>query len=225
MEAGELNRSTLAALIDHTELHVDATYGDIRRLCLEAVKYGFASVAIHPVNIPLAVKLLKGSTVKVAAAIGFPTGAFTIEGKVFETEDAIKKGAEEIDFVMNVGAFKAKNHSLVADEMRAIRQATGDLITKAILETCLLTDEEKVAACQIAQQSGIDFVKTSTGFGEKGATVEDVRLMRQTVGENMGVKASGGIRTTQDALAMIDAGATRLGVSAGIAIIEGLGEE
>ena len=224
MEAGELNRSTLAALIDHTELRVDASYGDIRRLCLEAVKYRFASVTIHPVNTPLAVKLLKGSTVKVDAVIGFPTGAFTIEGKVFETKDAIKKGAEEIDYVMNVGAFKAGNHSLVMDEMQAIKAAAGYLVTKVILETCLLTDEEKVAACRIARETGIDFVKTSTGFREKGATVENVKLLRQTVGEDVGVKASGGIRTTQDALAMIDAGATRLGASAGIAIIEGLKE-
>jgi len=224
MKAEELDRSKLAALIDHTELHIDATYGDIRRLCLEAVKYGFAAVAIHPVNIPLAVKLLEGSQVKVDAAIGFPTGAFTIEGKVFETKDAIKKGAEEIDFVMNVGAFKAGNYGVVMDEMRAIKEAAGDLVTKVILETCVLTDEEKVTACQIAKEAGIDFVKTSTGFGEKGATVEDVKLISQTVGEETGVKASAGIRTLQDALAMIDAGATRLGTSAGVAIIEGLRE-
>ena len=224
MEAGELKRSTLAALIDHTELRVDATYGDIRRVCLEAAKYGFASVVIHPVNIPLAVKLLKGSRVKVDAVIGFPTGAFTVEGKVFEIKDAIKKGAGEIDYVMNVGAFKAGDHNLVEDEMQAIKAAAGNLVTKVILESCLLTEEEKVAACRIARETGIDFVKTSTGFGEKGATVEDVKLLRQTVGEDMGVKASGGIRTTQDALAMIDAGATRLGTSSGIAIIEGLEE-
>ena len=224
MEARELDKNTLASMIDHTELHVDASYGDIRRLCLEATKYGFASLAIHPVNVPLAVKLLKGSTVKVDAAIGFPTGAFTIEGKVLETKDAIKKGAEEIDFVMNVGALKAGNYGLVRDEMRAIKEAAGDLVTKVILETCVLTDEEKVAACQIAREAGIDFVKTSTGFGEKGATVEDIKLMRQTVGGEMGVKASGGIRNTKDALAMIEAGATRLGTSAGIAIIEGLRE-
>jgi deoxyribose-phosphate aldolase len=222
MEVRGFNRKMLAALIDHTELHVDASYGDIRRLCLEAVKYGVASVTIHPVNIPLAVELLKDSKVKVDAVIGFPTGAYTIEGKVFETKDAIAKGAQEIDFVINVGALKAGDDTLVMDEMRAIKETAGDLITKAILETCVLTDEEKVKACRIAIEAGIDFVKTSTGFGQKGATVEDVRLMRQTVGKNAGVKASGGIRTTQDALAMIDAGATRLGTSAGVAIIEGL---
>jgi deoxyribose-phosphate aldolase len=222
MEAKEFDRKTLAALIDHTELHIDATYGDIRRLCLEALTYGFASVTLHPINIPLAVEVLKDSRVKVDAVIGFPSGAYTVEGKVFETKDAIAKGAQEIDFVMNLGALKAGDDSLVMKEMRAIRKAAGDLITKVILETCVLTDEEKVKACRIATEAGIDFVKTSTGFGAKGATVEDVGLMRQTVGESAGVKASGGIRTTQDALVMLQAGATRLGTSAGVAIIEGL---
>lgn len=225
MEQGKLSVEDLARMIDHTELHIDASYSDIRKLCLETINYGFAAVAVHPVNVPLAARLLNGTQTKVAAVIGFPTGAYTIEGKVFETKDAINKGAREIDFVMNVGALKAGNYSYVVDEMRAIKAAAGDVITKAILETCLLTDEEKVTACQIAKEAGVDFVKTSTGFGEKGATVEDVKLMRRTVGEDMGVKASGGIRTTQDALAMIEAGATRLGTSAGVAIIEGLASE
>lgn len=222
MEAGDLARKALAAAIDHTELRVNASYGDIQRLCLEATAYGFASVVIYPVNVPLAVRLLENTPVKVATVIGFYSGAYTIEGKVFETKDAISKGAEEIDFVMNVGAFKSGNHELVRDEMRAIRDTAGDLVTKAILETCLLTEEEKAAACCMAKEAGIDFVKTSTGFGAKGATTEDVRLMRRVVGQDMGVKASGGIRTPHDAIAMIEAGASRLGTSAGVAIVEGV---
>ena len=222
MEAKTLDRESLASMIDHTELRVAASYGDIHRLCREAIAYGFASVVVYPVNVPLAANLLKNTSVKPATVVGFHTGAYTIEGKVFETKDAIAKGAKEVDFVMNVGAFKAGRYELVQDEMQAIRDAAGDLVTKAILETCLLTEEEKATACRIATKTGIDFVKTSTGFGAKGATIEDVRLMRRMVGRDAGVKAAGGIRTTQDAIALIEAGASRLGTSAGVAIVEGL---
>lgn len=218
----KLDRKTLASLIDHTELRVDASYGDIRRLCFEATDHGFASVVVYPVNVPLAVRLLKDTPVKVATVVGFPTGAFTIEGKAFEIRDAIAKGAQEIDFVINVGALKAGNHELVRDEMQTMARAAGNLVTKAILETCYLSDDEKRAACRIATQTGIRFVKTSTGFGPHGATVEDVKLLHSAVGKDMGVKASGGIRTTRDALTMVDAGASRLGTSSGVAIVEGL---
>jgi deoxyribose-phosphate aldolase len=217
-----LDRKSLASMIDHTELHVSASYSDIRRLCLEALTHGFASVVVYPVNVPLAVRLLRDTPINVVTVVGFPTGAYTINGKISETEDAISKGATEIDFVMNVGAFKAGSYSLVRDEMRAIRAAAGDLVVKAILETCLLTDEEKITACHTAQETGMDFVSASTGFGAQGATLGDVELLRQAVGEGMGVTASGGIRTTKDALAMIDAGASRLGTSSGVAIVEGL---
>ncbi len=222
MEAGDVGKKALAAAIDHTELRVNASYGDIRRLCLEAAAYGFASVVVYPVNVPLAAQLLENTLVKVTTVVGFHSGAYTTEGKVLETNDAISKGAEEIDFVMNVGAFKGRNYELVRDEMRAIKAAAEGLVTKVILETCLLTDEEKARACEIAKEVGLDYVKTSTGFGARGATVEDVRLMRQVVGQEMGVKASGGIRTSQDAMAMLEAGASRLGTSAGVAIVEGL---
>lgn len=222
MEAKNFDEKALAGAIDHTELRVNASYGDVRRLCLEAITYDFASVVVYPVNVPLAVHLLKDTPVKVTTVIGFPTGAFTIEGKAFEIQDAIAKGAQEIDFVINVGALKGGNHELVRDEMHAVARAAGDRVTKAILETCYLSDAEKRVACRIAAQTGIRFVKTSTGFGSHGATIEDVRLLRSAIGEGMGVKASGGIRTTSDALAMLDAGASRLGTSSGVAIVEGL---
>jgi deoxyribose-phosphate aldolase len=223
MEAKNLDKKSLAAAIEHTELRIDASYGDIRRLCLEASAHGFASVVVYPVNVPLAVRLLRDTPVKVGAVVGFHSGAYTIEGKVFETLDVIKKGAQEIDYVINVGALKGGNRELVRDEMRAIRDAAGELVTKAILETCLLTNEETEVACRMAEETHIDFVKTSTGFASRGATVEDVRLLRRVVVQDVGVKAAGGIRTTRDAIEMIEAGASRLGTSAGIAIVEGLG--
>jgi len=221
MKRREIKIEDLANMIDHTELHIDAKYGDIKRLCLEAEKYGFAAVAIYPVNVPLAASLLKDTGVKVAAAIAFHMGAYPTELKVFETKDAIEKGAEEIDFVMNIGALKAKNYDLVRNDIRAVKDAAGDLVTKVILETYLLTNEEKRRACEIAKEAGVDFVKTSTGFREKGATVEDVKLMKEVVGDRIGVKAAGGIRSVDEALSIIGAGASRIGTSSGVQIIEG----
>jgi len=188
---------------------------------LEAEKYHFASVAINPVNIPLAAKMLKGTGVKVCAALAFYLGAYPPEVKEFEARDAVEKGADELDMLMNVGALKSGKYDIIEKEVKGLVRAAEGRVTKVILETCLLTDEEIVKACQIIKECGADFIKTSTGFKKPGATIHSVKLIRQTVGENMGVKASGGIRSTEEALAMIEAGANRLGVSAGVAIIEG----
>jgi len=217
----KITRQQLAGMIDHTLLKIDATYGDIKRLCLEAEKYHFASVAINPVNIPLAAKMLKGTGVKVCAALAFYLGAYPPEVKEFEARDAVEKGADELDMLMNVGALKSGKYDIIEKEVKGLVRAAEGRVTKVILETCLLTDEEIVKACQIIKECGADFIKTSTGFKKPGATIHSVKLIRQTVGENMGVKASGGIRSTEEALAMIEAGANRLGVSAGVAIIEG----
>lgn len=220
-----MTKRELAGMIDHTLLKIEASRADIEKLCEEARRYHFASVAINPVNVPLAAKILKGTDVKVDAATGFFLGAYPIEVKIFENKDAIEKGADELDMVMNIGALKSDNYDLIKREMEAFVKVAGDKITKIILETALLTDEEKVKACQIAKEAGVKFVKTSTGFGPSGgATVHDVKLMRETVGKDMGVKASGGIHTTEEALAMIEAGANRLGTSSGIKIIKGLEE-
>ncbi|MEA1964851.1 MAG: deoxyribose-phosphate aldolase [Candidatus Aerophobetes bacterium] len=218
-----MTEKELGGMIDHTLLKIQTSRADIEKLCEEAIRYHFASVAINPVNVPLAAKLLRGTDVKVDAATGFFLGAYPIEFKVFENKDALEKGADELDMVMNVGALKSGNYDLVKREMEAFVKVAGDRITKIILETALLTDEEKVKACRIAKEAGVKFVKTSTGFGPSGgATVHDVKLMRKTVGEDMRVKASGGIRTTEDALAMIEAGANRLGTSSGVKIVKGL---
>lgn len=217
----KITKHQLAGTIDQTMLKIEATYGDIERLCLEAEKYHFAAVAVHPVNIPLAAKMLKGTGVKVCAALAFHLGAYPPEIKEFECRDAVEKGADELDMMMNVGALKESRYDIVRKEVEGLVKAAEGRITKLILETCLLTDEEKAKACEIAKECGADFVKTSTGFGKQGATVHDVILMRETVGADMGVKASGGIRNTEMALAMIEAGANRLGVSTGVAIVEG----
>ena len=217
----KITKHQLAGTLDQTLLKIEATYGDVERLCLEAEKYHFAAVAVHPVNVPLAAKMLKGTGVKVCAALAFHLGAYPPEIKEFECRDAVEKGADELDMVMNIGALKEGRYDLVRKEVEGLVKAAEGRITKLILETCLLTDEEKVKACKIAKECGADFVKTSTGFGKQGATVHDVKLMRETVGADMGVKASGGIRNTETALAMIEAGANRLGVSAGVAIVEG----
>ncbi|MBA7620863.1 Deoxyribose-phosphate aldolase [subsurface metagenome] len=218
----KITKHQLAGTIDQTMLKIEATYGDIERLCLEAEKYHFAAVAVHPVNIPLAAKMLKGTGVKVCAALAFHLGAYPPEIKEFECRDAVEKGADELDMMMNVGALKESRYDIVRKEVEGLVKAAEGRITKLILETCLLTDEEKAKACEIAKECGADFVKTSTGFGKQGATVHDVILMRRAVGADMGVKASGGIRNTETALAMIEAGANRLGVSTGAAIVEGL---
>ena len=212
---------SIASMIDHTLLKQDATGEQIDRLCAEAAEYHFASVCVNPYYLVRCVKNLKGTGVKVCTVVGFPLGATTMETKVFETLQAVASGAEEIDMVINVCALKSGHIRGVEQEIQAMAAAVeGKAILKVIIETCLLTDEEKVLACQIAKRCGADFVKTSTGFSTGGATVEDVALMRRTVGPEMGVKASGGIRDYAKAKAMIDAGASRIGASAGIAIVE-----
>lgn len=207
--------------IDHTLLKADASQEQIETLIEEAKKYDFASVCVNPTWVNFAAQALKATDVKVCTVIGFPMGANTPELKAFETSDAIQNGANEIDMVINIGALKSRNFDLVERDILAVVEAAKGTLVKVIIETCLLTDDEKVKACQIAQKAGADFVKTSTGFSTGGATVEDVALMRKTVGPDMGVKASGGARSYEDALAFIKAGATRIGASSGVAIMEG----
>lgn len=207
--------------IDHTLLKPDASQEQIKTLIEEAKKYDFASVCVNPTWVNFAAQALKATDVKVCTVIGFPLGANTPELKAFETSDAIQNGANEIDMVINIGALKSRNFDLVERDIRAVVEAAKGTLVKVIIETCLLTDDEKVKACQIAQKAGADFVKTSTGFSTGGATVADVALMRKTVGPDMGVKASGGARSYEDALAFIKAGATRIGASSGVAIMEG----
>ena len=217
-----MEERNIAQYIDHTLLRANATEAQIRRLCEEAMEYHFASVCVNTCYVPLAAELLKGSGVKTCCVVGFPLGAMSTEGKAFEAADAVKKGAEEVDMVINVGAIKSGNWDYVKEDIERVVKASHDkALVKVIIETCLLTDEEKVHACITAKEAGADFVKTSTGFSTGGATVEDIQLMRETVGSEMGVKASGGVRTLADAEAMIKAGATRLGTSAGVAIAQG----
>lgn len=213
----------VAGLIDHTLLKADATKEQIKVLCEEAREYNFASVCVNPTWVKYASELLEGSEVKVCTVIGFPLGATTPETKAFETKDAIANGAHEVDMVINIGALKDKDDELVERDIRAVVVAsTGKALSKVIIETSLLTDEEKVRACELAVKAGADYVKTSTGFSTGGATVEDIALMRKTVGPNIGVKASGGVRNTSDAQNVIEAGATRIGASAGVSIVKGL---
>jgi deoxyribose-phosphate aldolase len=211
----------LASMIDHTLLKPEASEPQIRQLCDEAKRYGFATVCVNPAYVKLCAVLLKGSPVRVCTVIGFPLGATLPEVKAFETQQAIVNGSTEIDMVINIGALKSKDDDQVARDIAGVvrvAHAAGALI-KVIIEAALLTDEEKVKVCQLAQAAGADFVKTSTGFGPGGATVHDVALMRQTVGPDMGIKAAGGIRTLTDALAMIEAGANRIGASASVKIM------
>ncbi|MFJ7927885.1 deoxyribose-phosphate aldolase [Peribacillus sp. NPDC096448] len=213
----------VAGLIDHTLLKADATKEQIKVLCEEAREYNFASVCVNPTWVKYASELLEGSEVKVCTVIGFPLGANTPETKAFETKDAIANGAHEVDMVINIGALKDKDDELVGRDIRAVVAAsTGKALSKVIIETSLLTDEEKVRACELAVKAGSDYVKTSTGFSTGGATVEDITLMRKTVGPDIGVKASGGVRNTSDAQKVIEAGATRIGASAGVSIVKGL---
>ncbi len=210
----------LAAMIDHTLLKPDASPEQIGRLCEEARTYGFASVCVNPCNCALAREALRGSDVRVCTVIGFPLGASTSLVKAVEVRDALANGAQEVDMVINIGALKAGRDDLVLRDIQAVVEAAGGrALVKAIIETGLLSDEEKVRACILAKRAGADFVKTSTGFGHGGATREDVALMRRTVGDSMGVKASGGVRDAQTARAMVEAGATRIGASAGVAIV------
>ena len=210
----------LAAMIDHTNLKPFATASDIEKLCDEAILYHFGAVCVNPVNVLIAKNFLQDSDVKVGVTIGFPLGANSTSIKAAETTQAIDDGAQEVDMVINIGALKDGNVSMVEQDIRSVVDAAKGVITKVIFETCYLSNEEIVTACNIAKKAGADFVKTSTGFGEAGATLEHVKLMKQTVGETMWIKASGGIRSYSTVKAMIDAGATRIGCSAGIKIVE-----
>lgn len=221
-----MNRSELARMIDHTLLKTDATEDDVRRLCQEALEYGFASVCVQPVYVSLAARLLEGSPVKVCSVAGFPFGANLTETKAFEARAAVDDGAAEIDMVINVGALKSRDYRAVVSDIEGVVKAVGrDALVKVILETGLLTDGEKVTACRLSQEAGAHFVKTSTGFIAGGATEEDVRLMRETVGPEMGVKAAGGIRDAATALRMIAAGASRLGCSASVAVMQSMSQD
>ncbi|CAI8739485.1 Deoxyribose-phosphate aldolase [Brevibacillus sp. IT-7CA2] len=207
--------------IDHTLLKPDATQEMIDKLCQEAREHDFMSVCVNPYWVKRSAELLAGSDVKVCTVIGFPLGASTIESKAAETRDVIANGATEVDMVLNVGALKSGDLETVKKDIAAVKQAAGDILLKVILETCLLTEEEKVVACKLSVEAGADYVKTSTGFSTGGATVEDIALMRKTVGPNVGVKASGGVRDDETALAMIEAGASRVGTSSGVSIVTG----
>lgn len=213
----------VAGLIDHTLLKADATKDQVTVICTEAKEHHFASVCVNPTWVKYSSEQLQGSDVKVCTVIGFPLGANTPETKAFEVKNAIENGAHEVDMVINIGALKDKDDELVERDIRAVvAAATGKALTKVIIETSLLTEEEKIRACEIAVKAGADFVKTSTGFSTGGATPEDIALMRKTVGPDLGVKASGGVRNTEDANKVIEAGATRIGASAGVSIIKGL---
>jgi deoxyribose-phosphate aldolase len=218
------NASDLARYIDHTLLKPEATVAQVAQVCAEARAYQFASVCVNPANVEQAAQLLKDSAVAVCTVVGFPLGATLPEVKAYEAQQALRLGATEIDMVINLGALKSGNFDLVDSDIRAVvrvcKAGVPPALVKVIIETCLLTDAEKVQACQMAQACGADFVKTSTGFSTGGATAADVARMRQTVGPAMGVKASGGVRTRADAEAMIAAGATRIGASSGVKIVQ-----
>lgn len=221
-----LTQSQLAKYMDHTLLKADATLDGIDRVVAEAKQFGCASVCVNPFWVPYVARLLDGSGVATCTVVGFPLGASSTASKVFETTDAIANGADEIDMVINIGELKAGHAELVREDIRAVAEAThaGGKLLKAIIECCLLTDDEKRLACLLCAEAGADFVKTSTGFSTGGATVADVALMRECVGPDFGVKAAGGIRTLADAYAMIEAGASRLGVSAAASILAELDE-
>ena len=214
-----MDKKTIASMIDHTLLKPEATPAQIEKLCAEAAEYHFASVCVNPVYIPLAARLLKDTGVKVCCVVGFPLGAIAPEQKAAEAASCAAMGAEELDMVIHVGAAKAGDWALVQRDIEGVVKAAAGHTVKVIIETCLLTDEEKVRACEAAKAAGAHFVKTSTGFSTGGATTHDIALMRKTVGPEMGVKASGGIRDYETAMAMIEAGANRIGASAGIAIV------
>lgn len=211
----------IASYIDHTLLAADASEAQIIKLCDEARTWSFASVCVNTCRVPLASKALEGSGVKVCTVVGFPLGAMDSRSKAMETENAVKAGADEIDMVINIGYVKDRAWDAVLDDILAVRKACEGKVLKVILEVCLLTDEEIVKACQLCVEAGADFVKTSTGFSKHGATLESVRLMKKTVGNRAFVKAAGGIRDRETALKMIEAGASRLGCSAGVAIVRG----
>ncbi|MCQ4894757.1 deoxyribose-phosphate aldolase [Anaerotruncus sp. DFI.9.16] len=219
-----MNRKQLAKMMDHTILKATATPAQVEQICREALEIGAASVCINPCNIEQARRLLDGSGVRVCTVIGFPLGANTPEVKAFEAQDAIRRGAEEVDMVINVGALLAGDDETVYRDIKAVVDAAAGTLTKVIIETCYLSDDQKKTACELAMRAGADFVKTSTGFGTGGATPHDVALMRGVVGSKLQVKASGGIRTYEDAAAVVEAGADRLGVSASLTILQGIPE-
>ena len=225
MEKGDLSPSSLAKYVDHTLLKPEASEDDVRKVCDEAKKHLFASVCVNPNHIRFVAEQLEGSGVAPCVVIGFPLGATTPEVKAEETQAVIALGAKEVDMVVNIGAIKSGKWPLVKRDIEAVVEAAkGKALVKVIIETCLLTDEEKVRVCATAKLAGADYVKTSTGFSTGGATKEDVALMRQTVGPLIGVKASGGVRDYETAVTMIKAGATRLGTSSGVAIVSGAGQ-
>ncbi|MCM3289165.1 deoxyribose-phosphate aldolase [Paenibacillus sp. MER 180] len=214
---------SIARMIDHTMLKADAVQADIAKLVEEAKQYQFASVCVNPTWVAYCAEQLAGTEVKVCTVIGFPLGASTSAVKALETQDAIAGGATEVDMVINIGELKAGNDDFVQKDIEAVvKAASGKALVKVIIETCLLTDEQKIRACELAVKAGADFVKTSTGFSTGGATREDVALMRKTVGQQTGVKASGGVRSLEDVNNMIEAGATRIGASSGVSIMNGI---
>ncbi len=217
----QYDKNYIASLIDHTLLKPTATKQDIVKLCEEAKKYGFFAVCVNPMYVSFCKSLLRDTSVKVCTVIGFPLGATTTAVKVFESKEAIDNGADEIDMVINVSALRSKDYNYVLEDISAVREVTKGKILKVIIETAYLNEEEKIKACELAKEAKADFVKTSTGFAPTGATAEDVSLMRKIVGLEMGVKASGGIRTIKDVLKMIKAGANRIGTSSSVEIIEG----
>ena len=214
-------RANMAKLIDHTMLKPDTTREDIRGLCEEAGKHRFASVCVNTSWVPMARALLRGTGVKVCAVVGFPLGAMAPTAKAYEAREAVRQGAEEIDMVINIGALKSRDYETVFEDICRVVKATGSAIVKVIIEASALDEEEKIIACSLSKLAGADFVKTSTGFGKGGATVDDVTLMRRVVGQRMGVKASGGVRSAEDVEKMALAGATRIGASASVAIVSG----
>lgn len=216
-----MNKEDIAKTIDHTILGAEVSKVEVKEKCAEARKYNFASVCTNPDQVALVKEELAGSEVKVCTVIGFPLGVNLTETKAAEAEAAVRQGADELDMVMKVGALKEGDYKTVKNDIAAVVKAAGGRLVKVIIETCYLTEEQKVKACKIAKEAGADFVKTSTGFGSGGATVEDIVLMRKTVGDKMGVKASGGIHSLEEAQAMIEAGATRIGASSGVQILEG----
>ncbi|WXR62383.1 deoxyribose-phosphate aldolase [Peptostreptococcaceae bacterium AGR-M142] len=214
----------IVSMIDHTILKPDTTKDQVKKICDEAKEYGCMSVCVNTYYTKFVSEQLEGSDVKVCSVVGFPLGAMDTESKAFETKQAVKLGADEIDMVINVGALKDKDYDYVLNDIKAVVEASGSKLVKVILENCLLTKEEIVKACELSKEAKADFVKTSTGFSTGGATVEDLRLMRETVGPEMGVKASGGVRTLEDAKAVIEAGANRIGASATVSIAKGLND-
>lgn len=217
---GQLTRGNLAQKIDHTLLKAEATSEQIQKLCAEALEMNFYSVCLQPCHIPLAKSLLAGASVKICTVVGFPLGANSPSVKAFEAQEALRLGADEFDMVLNIGALKDKNRALVESDIKGVVQAVPGKIVKVILETCLLTPDEIVEACELAKNARAHFVKTSTGFSTGGATLEIVRLMRRTVGVGMGVKASGGIRDYETLVKMIEAGANRIGTSSGVSLLK-----